>query len=148
MATIVGSHAEGIKADVLHMMGFIGMSIEEAVRSLDDRDVDAAERVIDRDRQVDEYQRRIEAECLDILAKKLEGKELRMVAVSYKMVSDIERIGDYCKAIANVTLAVANKPVNDDGAGYHENGQHRGPHAERLHGGLQGKPAGQRRRGI
>ncbi len=111
MATVVNSQVEAIKADVLHMMGFVGLSIDEAIRSLDDRDVDAAQCVINRDRQVNEYQRRIEAKCLEMLAKKLEGNELRTVAASYKLVSDIERIGDYCTAIANVTLAVANKPV-------------------------------------
>ncbi len=111
MATRVGSQVEEIKANVLSMMGYVGMSIDEAVRSLDDRDVDAARCVIDRDKKVNEYQRRIEAECLDMLAKNPGGSELRTVAGSYKLVSDIERIGDYCTAIANVTLAVANKPV-------------------------------------
>jgi len=93
------------------MMGCAGLSIDEAVRSLDDRDEDAARRVIDRDRQIDDLQKKIEVECLEMLAKKPEGKDLRLVAASYKFVSDIERIGDYCTAIANVTLAVANKPV-------------------------------------
>ncbi|BAI60767.1 phosphate transport system protein PhoU [Methanocella paludicola SANAE] len=111
MATVVSSRVDGIKADVLLMMGYVGLSIDEAVRSLDDRDVDTAKCVIGRDRQINEYLRRIEAECLDMLAKKLEGEELRTVAASYKLVSDVERIGDYCTAIANVTLAVANKPV-------------------------------------
>lgn len=111
MATVVGSEVEAIKADVLSMMGYVGMSIDESVRSLDDRDVDTAKSVIARDRQINDYQRRIETGCLDMLAKKLDGVELRTVAGSYKLVSDLERIGDYCTAIANVTLAVANKPV-------------------------------------
>jgi phosphate transport system protein len=111
MATIVDTQVDAIKADVLQMMGFIGLSIDEAVRSLDDRDVDAARSVLNREKQVNELQRQVEMKCLAMLAKKLEGKELRTVAASYKLVSDIERIGDYCASIANVTLAVANKPV-------------------------------------
>jgi phosphate transport system protein len=93
------------------MMGCVGLSIDEAVRSLDDRDVDAARRVIDRDKHINDLQRKVEAECLEMLAKKPEDKEFRTVAASYKFVGDIERIGDYSTAIANVTLAVANKPV-------------------------------------
>lgn len=111
MATVVDNQVEAIKADVLNMMGYVGLSIDEAVRSLDDRDVDAAKCVVIRDKKVNEYQKQIEAECLNMLAKKPEGKELRTVAASYKLVSDVERVGDYCTAIANVTLAVANKPV-------------------------------------
>lgn len=111
MATITDSTVEVMKADVLQMMSLIGMSIDDAIRSLDDRDVDVARHVIERDKQINDLQRKVEAECLEMLAKKLEGKELRIVAASYKFVSDIERIGDYCTAIANVTLDVANKPV-------------------------------------
>ena len=111
MITLVGSQVEVIQEDVLLMMGYAGLSIDEAVRSLDDRDEDLARSVIDRDRQINDLQRKIEAECLDMLAKKPEGKDLRVVAASYKFVSDIERIGDYCTAIANVTRSVVNKPV-------------------------------------
>jgi phosphate transport system protein len=111
MAAIVDTQVDAIKADVLQMMGFIGLSIDEAVRSLDDRDMDAARSVLNREKQVNELQRQVEMKCLDMLAQKLEGKELRTVAASYKFASDIERIGDYCASIANVTLAVANKPV-------------------------------------
>lgn len=111
MAAVASVQIDEVMEDVLRMMGCAGLSIDEAVRSLDDRDEDAAKRVIDRDKQIDELQRKIEFECIEMLAKKLEGKELRMVAASYKFVSDIERIGDYSTAIANVTLAVANKPV-------------------------------------
>jgi len=69
MATVVGSQLEVIKEDVLRMMGYAGLSIDEAVRSLDDRDEDAANRVIDRDRQIDDLQKKIEIECLEMLTK-------------------------------------------------------------------------------
>jgi phosphate transport system protein len=109
MAAVVDTRIEGMKADVLEMMGLVRRSIEEAVRSLDDRDVDLANGVIQRDGEIDEMEKRIESKCLELLAAP--GKALRAVAASYKMIGDIERIGDYCVGVASVTLAVANKPL-------------------------------------
>ncbi len=111
MATVMDTRVEGIKADVLEMMGLVRRSIEEAVRSLDDRDVDLANGVIQRDEKIDEMEMRIESKCLELLAERMGGKALWTVAASYKMIGDIERIGDYSVGVASVTLAVANKPL-------------------------------------
>jgi phosphate transport system protein len=112
MAAVTDRHIEVIKSDVLRMMGGVGLSIEEAVRSLDDRDAATARRAVARGRQISEYQRRLEAECLVLLARKLEGKDLRLTACTYKMAGDLEQIGEYCTAIAEVTLAVIDKPFS------------------------------------
>ena len=117
MAAVLSASIEGLKADVLEMMEQAKISIRESVLSLDDRDTDRAECVIHRDQCIDTMERQIEKKCLDLLAGKLEGKALRTVAATYKMIGDVERIGDYCVAIARVTLNVANKPVTSGSLG-------------------------------
>jgi phosphate transport system protein len=114
MSTVVGKSIGDLQGDVLEMMGLANASIGESVRSLDDRDVDLANCIIQRDRRVDDLEAKIESECLGLLSGRLEGKALRIVAATYKIVSDIERIGDYCAAVAGVTLNVANKPVTSN----------------------------------
>jgi phosphate transport system protein len=111
MAAVADTRVEGMKADVLEMMGLVRQSIDEAVRSLDDRDVDLASNVIQRDAKVDEMEKRIESTCLELLAGGIKGKTWRAVVASFKMISDLERIGDYSVGVASVTLAVANKPL-------------------------------------
>lgn len=111
MATVTGRNIESLKGDVLAMMELAKASVGESVRSLDDRDVDMANCVIQRDGRIDMLEEQAEKECLALLAGKIEGKALRAVAATYKLISDIERIGDYSVAIACVTLNVANKPV-------------------------------------
>jgi phosphate transport system protein len=111
MAALADANVERIKSDMLEMMGLVRDSLEESVLSLDDRDEDMARLVISRERQVNALEEKIDRECLDILAEKIGGKPFRAVAATFKLVSDVERIGDYCVAIAEVTLAVANKPV-------------------------------------
>ena len=111
MAAVVDTRIEGVKARALEMMGLVRDSLEESVRSLDDRDVDLADGVIGREQLVNALEARIDQACLEILTEKIEGRPLRMVAATFKLVSDVERIGDYCVAIADVTRALANKPV-------------------------------------
>ncbi len=112
MAATVDTSIGDIKAHVLEMMGLVRGSLEMAVRSLDDRDTDLAGEVVERERHINELEARIDEACLELLAGgKLEGEAFRMVAATFKLVVDVERIGDYSVAIAGVTRAVANKPV-------------------------------------
>jgi phosphate transport system protein len=113
MAAVLDTRIESLKADVLETMGLVRQSLRESVRSLDDRDVDLANEVINREKQVNELEARVDRACLEMLEKKMEGKAFRTVAATFKLIADVERIGDYCVAVANVSLAVANKPVTD-----------------------------------
>ena len=111
MAAQLDERVESLRADVLEAMGLVRRSLEESVRSLDDRDVDLANEVLKRERQVNELEARVDSACLEMLGEGVEGGRLRMIAATFKLITDVERIGDYSVAIAEVTLAVANKPV-------------------------------------
>lgn len=117
MAAVTDTRIENVKAQTLQMMELVALSVKESVRSLEDRDVDMAKGVIARDEQIDKLERQIEAQCLDVLTEKIEIKPLRLVVATYKIIGDVERIGDYCVAVANVTLAVANKPITSSALG-------------------------------
>ncbi len=113
MAAVLDTRIESLRADVLEMMGLVKRSLGESVRSLDDRDTDLANEVIKRENQVNEMEARVDKACLEMLEKKMEGKAFRTVAATFKIITDVERIGDYCVAVAEVSLAVANKPVTE-----------------------------------
>lgn len=113
-AVSLDSTIASIQENTLRMMELAGRSIADSVRSLDDHDLDLAKKVLGSDAAIDRLESNIESACVDILAGSLSGKRLRFVAATYKIVSDLERIGDYSVGIANVTLAVANKPVTRD----------------------------------
>lgn len=102
-----------VREKTITMMELADRSIAYSVRSLCDRDMDLANRVLESDDQIDRLESDIESACIGLLGG-LTGKRLRFVASTYKIVSDLERIGDYAVGIANVTLAVANKPVTRD----------------------------------
>ncbi|HEY3422689.1 MAG TPA: phosphate signaling complex protein PhoU [Methanocellaceae archaeon] len=113
-AISLDSLISSVKEKTITMMELAGRSVTDSVRSLGDRDTDLAKKVLGSDAAIDRLESEIESTCVDILAGSLSGKRLRFVAATYKIVSDLERIGDYSVGIANVTLAVANKPVTRD----------------------------------
>jgi phosphate transport system protein len=100
-----------IRADALQMGMLAGQAIVNSVKSLSDRDSDLARKVIDDDTEINRLESAIDRQCLGALAEKLEVKRLRTVAATYRFIVDLERIGDYSVSVANVTLAVANKPI-------------------------------------
>jgi phosphate transport system protein len=104
---------ESVKEKTITMMELASRSVTDSVRSLGDRDIDLAKKVLGSDDEIDGLEEDIESACVGLLGG-LTGKRLRFVASTYKIVSDLERIGDYSVGIANVTLALANKPVTRD----------------------------------
>lgn len=100
-----------IKSDVVTMGELARQAMVDAVKSLGDRDVDLARQVVAGDAEIDRLESVVDRSCLEALGNGLDGKRLRAVAAAYRLIVDLERIGDYSVSIANVTIAVANKPV-------------------------------------
>jgi phosphate transport system protein len=111
MAAATFSIETRIRDQTVQMMELAGRMVADSVRSLGDRDTDLAKSVMVLDEEIDRMEREVESACVDTFSRALSGKPLRFAAATYKMAGDLERIGDYAVAIANVTLALANKPL-------------------------------------
>jgi phosphate transport system protein len=69
--------------------------IENSIRALIERDTDLAEETVMADHQVNRDEMNIDEDCRIILAKRQPmAGDLRFLTVSFKMVTDLERIGD------------------------------------------------------
>lgn len=100
-----------IKGRVMTMADRSGRAIEDSVKSLIDRDDELAESIVKNDRGIDRMESEIDAECMELFKERLSGHDLRTAASTYRIISELERIGDYSVSIANVTMAVSNKPL-------------------------------------
>jgi phosphate transport system protein len=93
---------------VLEMGGLVEAQLAAAVDALMKRDTEAAARIIAKDADVDEYDRKIETGALSILARRQPvASDLRYVFGTIKMAGSLERVGDYAKNIAKRTLVLA-----------------------------------------
>jgi len=69
--------------------------------ALETSDTALAERVIANDDKIDNFDRKIESQCVRLLAlEQPMAKDLRIIATSFKMITDLERIGDWSVDIA------------------------------------------------
>jgi phosphate transport system protein len=94
------------------MGGLAESQLQGAMSALLKRDVDAAERIIARDGELDECERKIEAGALSIIARRQPmANDLRYVFGNVKIAGSLERIGDYAKNIAKRTLILAKHPA-------------------------------------
>ncbi|MCS7254869.1 MAG: phosphate signaling complex protein PhoU [Armatimonadota bacterium] len=93
---------------------FVADMLTEALNAVLTKDLKLAERVIAMDDTVDEMDLEIENMCLQMLARQQPlGSDLRLIAATFKVISDIERIGDYAEDIAKITPVMVGKDVDE-----------------------------------
>ena len=82
-------------------------ALESAMDSLKTQDAGLARQVVESDLKQNNLMRIIEKECLDILGNLQPGPgDLREVVASLQISSELERIGDHAKDIANIVLGM------------------------------------------
>ena len=97
-----------LRAIITRMGGLCEAQINEAVEALVTRNVEAAARVVDGDRRIDELESEAEALAVRIIALRAPlADDLREIVAALKISGVLERIGDYAKNIAKRASAVA-----------------------------------------
>ncbi|MBD8004594.1 phosphate signaling complex protein PhoU [Bacillus norwichensis] len=105
-----------------HRLLTMGMLVEEAlyqaVKALVDKDVKLAQEVIDGDREINDAEMEIERKCFTLIAlQQPVGSDLRRIATTLKVSTDLERIADHAVSIAKTTVRLQGeiyaKPLID-----------------------------------
>jgi phosphate transport system protein len=94
-----------IEQDVLRM----GTLVEEAFRlshqALFDRNLEAAQKIIEVDDIIDRYYRQIEQDCATLMTLQAPvAQDLRLLSAFMQLVRDLERIGDYAEDLAEIAV--------------------------------------------
>lgn len=93
----------GLEQELLQMGTLTGSMLGQAVEAIHQNDVALAETVLAQDDDVDEMERRIEAQCIRLLAlQQPMARDLRQVESALKVITDLERIGDHAVDIAKI----------------------------------------------
>ena len=98
-------------------LGELGVDqLRRAVQTLKDEDTKAAGQVIDRDQKLNEIDIRADEEIIRLIAKRQPmAKDLRDVLTVQKTISDLERVGDEARKIANLTIHFFDNGKNPPG---------------------------------
>jgi phosphate transport system protein len=99
-----------VEQDLLKMGAMVEETMRMAIQALRDQDAELALKVIERDDLIDNLQIVIEEEIERAAVNApLKGLELRRDFATVKIVTDLERIGDYASNIAEVVLELKNQ---------------------------------------
>ena len=101
-----------VQEDLVNMTQAAKKMLQMSIESLQERDVAKAKEVISLDDIVDSYNYKIEDKCLRMIAlQQPVAKDLRVIAAVMKIITDVERIGDYSIDIAKFSIRLADKPL-------------------------------------
>jgi len=102
-----------LQQDILRMSSVVEEMIRLSMHSLAHRDVDEARRAQEMDDLVDELNLKIENNCLHLLAlQQPMARDLRVIAAALKIITDVERMGDYTVDIAKMSIRLVDAPAS------------------------------------
>jgi len=111
MAKHLEKELDRLKKLIYTLGARVDESLELAVKSFQENDVDLANKVIDGDHEIDDMEVEVEEECLKALALyQPVAIDLRFIVAVMKMNSDLERIGDLAADIAKNGIYINKAP--------------------------------------
>ncbi len=106
---------EDIRNKVLTMGGLVEQQIELAIKAFSHGDLDLAEQVIKQDNQVNAMESAIDQECIQIIAlRQPTAFDLRMLISVIKILTEVERVGDQAKRIAQMAIHLSTDSEHVD----------------------------------
>ena len=99
-----------LKRMVYRMGRLSGEALDRAVWALKERDIAAAEAVLEKDDMIYDLEDEVDNACMEFAARYQPlGEDLRVVTSIMHIAVDLERIGDYGGNIAKVAIELADK---------------------------------------
>ena len=105
-----------LSAAVQQMSARVRDAMHAALAALEGGDIEAARKVIAGDAAIDQMEEAVERHCLSLLSGRTHAgaaeREIRTIAAAFKVVTDLERVGDHASAVARTTLRLqGQRPI-------------------------------------
>ncbi|MFC6975500.1 phosphate signaling complex protein PhoU [Halomicroarcula sp. GCM10025709] len=96
---------ETLREDVLYMSEIVLERFRLGLNALEQKDEEFAWEVIDGDDEVNQLYLDLEQDCIDLLAlQQPVASDLRFIAASFKIITDLERVGDLATNLGEYSL--------------------------------------------
>jgi phosphate transport system protein len=101
-----------VKDDVLVLGSMVEHAILASVEALKKRDVKASEKLFEEDKEINKKRFDIENKLMVLIATQQPmAHDLRLLASCMEIISELERMGDYAKGIANINIRMGKAPL-------------------------------------
>ena len=110
--TVFDQELERLQQEVLTLGLKVGKALNDSVEALKEQDLEAAKKLIASDAVLNKARFDIENDTLILIARHQPmAGDLRLLAAFLEIANELERIGDYAKGIAKVTLKIGAQPL-------------------------------------
>jgi len=100
-----GQEMQEVKNEILLLGSMVEESVMESAIALKDNNMDRSRQVLANDRQINRKRYEIEITIMVLIAtQQPAARDLRALAASLDICTELERIGDYAKGIANINI--------------------------------------------
>lgn len=101
-----------VKDEVLLLGSMVEHAIVNSVEALKKRDIKGAEKIIADDKLINKKRFDIENQLMILIATQQPmAHDLRLLASTMEIISELERMGDYAKGIANINIRMGEEPL-------------------------------------
>lgn len=101
-----------VKDNVLVLGSMVEQALLDSVEALRKRDIPMAEKVFAEDKAINRKRFEIENQLMTLIATQQPmARDLRLLASTLEIVSELERMGDYAKGIANINIRMGDAPL-------------------------------------
>lgn len=109
---------EELLNEVLVQGSMVEKALKESVVALLNRDVEAGKIIYDQDRQINKKHFEIEESVITVIATQQPmARDLRLLTAILEVTTELERMGDYAKGIARITVRLGQesllKPISE-----------------------------------
>lgn len=99
-----------LHTEIIEMGNYVQTAIKDSMKAFKAHDLELCQAIIANDKNVDEMEKKIEANCLWLIAREQPiASDLRKITTALKIASDMERIGDHAADIAELTGRIGAK---------------------------------------
>lgn len=101
-----------VKDEILVLGSMVEEAILSSVETLKKRDIEAAKKILQADRDINKKRFELENKLMILIATQQPmAHDLRLLASSMEIISELERMGDYAKGIANINIRMGDQPL-------------------------------------
>ena len=102
-----------LRDEIIVLSSMVENAIIESVEALRKQDLKTARRIYAEDNRINEKRFELENDTITTIATQqpIMARDLRLLASILEVASELERMGDYAKGIAKITLLLGDRPL-------------------------------------
>src|SRR5512140_250575 len=106
------SEIQQVKDDILILGSMVEKALLDSVEAMKKRDLKWSESLFEEDKEINQKRFEIENHLMILIATQQPmAHDLRLLASSLEIISELERMGDYAKGISNINIRMGETPL-------------------------------------